>query len=84
MRTLLLIQFVSLEEVYFGKAKDVVGELRSKLLALADWEDATANMIDRSGTALRDEPGSRDATRDDQGHAEMIASWSCLFPGRPG
>jgi hypothetical protein len=24
---------VSLEEVYFGKAKDVVGELRSKLLS---------------------------------------------------
>lgn len=65
---------MSLEEVYFGKAKDVVGELRSKLLALADWEDAIANMIHRSSIALGDEPGSCDATRDDQGHAEVIAS----------
>lgn len=44
-----------LEEVYFGKAKDVVGELRSKSPTSCQLVEYWADLVVfRSGTALGD------------------------------
>jgi capping protein beta len=53
-----------LQEVYFGKAKDVVGDLRSKVTK-ETLDYGTANISTRHSTSQPDEPGPRDTERDD-------------------
>jgi hypothetical protein len=54
-----------LQEVYFGKAKDVVGDLRS--MCMVDFgEGRSANVMCRYSVAQPDEQGQGDAEGDDQ------------------
>lgn len=62
-----------IEEVYFGKAKDVVGELRSKSYhSLHDI--ANTNEYPRSCSSVRDEQGQGCSIGDDQVPAEVVCS----------
>lgn len=61
----------SIEEVYFGKAKDVVGELRSKLYRSLQFAD-NPNDNSRSCSFVRDEQGQGCSTGNDQVPAEVV------------
>lgn len=67
------LTYLSIEEVYFGKAKDVVGELRSEFSPLRHTMN-NANRIPRPCTFVRDEQGQGCSPGDDQVDAE-VASW---------
>lgn len=66
-----------LQEVYFGKAKDVVGDLRSMNVITLLWGSVT-NACPRHTIAQPDEQGPRDAKRDDQQHGPVIIEATCL------
>lgn len=51
------------EEVYFGKAKDVVGELRSKFLRLSDFGVLVLKLILYSGVGPLSETNRDRATQ---------------------
>ena len=60
------------EEVYFGKAKDVVSDLRSMYILSASWRFIRAMLIlscDRHTTSNGIEPRQGDPSADDQLHA---------------
>jgi hypothetical protein len=44
-----------IEEVYFGKAKDVVGDLRSQLYLISETAEYLTNTTRRPGTIKRNE-----------------------------
>lgn len=60
-----------IEEVYFGKAKDVVGELRSKLSLFAA-SSSHVLICYRSGFLVGSKQGARYPAGDDYVHAQVV------------
>jgi hypothetical protein len=65
-----------LQEVYFGKAKDVVGDLRS-MCDVTFGHGGVANVTDRYSVAQPDEQGQGDAEGDDQQYGSVRGGVVC-------
>ena len=72
---------MGIEEVYFGKAKDVVGDLRSKLYGFSACLFNSNTQL-RYCAAIRDQPRTGRSSRDDQLYEQEV-KLTLFFGGEP-